>query len=336
LHKTAYLSIKAVSPKAKVYLTGLTYFWDYENHQSQYLSRLLTLIVNDPQAKANDFYFDGLIYHLYYKPQMIYDILNEIQYMLDVYNVPNKTIWLNETNAAPTGDPIEPPHRRELPFEVTLSEQTAFMIQIQAMAFAAGLERVQLYKLVNSHEHPEDVRPFGLVRGDKSRRPAFEAYRAAIDYLADFQNVELFRQGDVTVVLFYRGPEVTTVLWNWATNSRQITIQARANQAKLVDELGHVEEMTPQNGGYTLTLPPAECSGGDCFIGGAPRLIVEQIDSNQPEFFTVQPTPTIQPTPMPTIIIKATSTKRRMFAFGFTMLVVGGVVLVIGWFRNGN
>jgi hypothetical protein len=209
LLKTAYLNIKAVDPQAKVYLSGFTYWWDKEYDREQYLSRLLKIITADPQAAANNYYFDGAIYHLYYKPQQIYDLLNEVRDILERYDMGDKAIWLNETNAPPSSDPAEPPHR-EPRFKASLAEQAAFMIQVHAMAFAASAERVQVYKLYNSAEHPEDVQPFGLLRSDKSRRPGFYAYKTVTRYLSGFKSARLFQRGDVNTVVFEQPGKTTT------------------------------------------------------------------------------------------------------------------------------
>lgn len=326
LQKTAYLSLKAANPQAQIYLPGLTYFWDYEAKQEQYLSRLLTVLTADPQAAQHHHYFDGLVYHLYYKPQMIYDMLADIQTMLDVHGLSDKRIWLNETNAAPSQDSLEPPHFRELPFEATLSEQAAFMIQIHAMAFAADVERIQIYKLLNSSDHPEDVRPFGLIRGDDSRRPAFQAYQTAIASMSGFRQVELFQQDGVTVVLFDRVDSTTTILWNWATTPVQVTLKARATTAKQLDEIGQTTSLTPQDGFYQLELPAAECSGGDCFIGGAPRLIIEDVPpTTSLEFSVNRPSPT-EPAVAPTGLADLFASRRRLVAVGFAISVMVGLV----------
>ena len=329
LLKTAYLNIKAVEPNAKVYLSGLTYFWDYEAHQEQYLARLLALIAADPEARAHHFYFDGVTYHLYYKPQMIYDLLSEVHAMLTVYGLRDTPIWLAETNAAPTNDPQEMPHFQDLPYQVTLTEQAAFIIQLHALAFAADVERVQIYKLFNSSDFPEDPRPFGLLRGDKSPRPAFTAYQTMTRYLAGFQTVQLYRQGEVTQLIFQREHDSVTVMWNAATTPRQVPLPAMSNTVMLVNEIGITNTLTVTNGHYTLDLPPAECSGGDCFIGGAPRFIIQSV---APTSFTVMPT-LIAPNST-----AAPATKRQLAAFTFDAVVAFGllITLVWGWLRRAN
>ncbi|OQY36439.1 MAG: hypothetical protein B6243_03195 [Anaerolineaceae bacterium 4572_5.2] len=329
LLKTAWLNIKAVDPQSKVYLSGFTYWWDEEYDREQYLSRLLKIIIADPQAAANDYYFDGAIYHLYYKPQQIYDLLSEARGILERYGLGGKALWLNETNAPPSSDPVEPPHR-EPRFKASLDEQAAFMIQVHAMAFAASAERVQVYKLYNSAEHPEDVQPFGLLRGDKSRRPAFYAYQVVTSYLSDFEKATLFQQGDVNTVVFEQPGKVTTVLWNVAQTPRTVTVNAITDRALLVDELGHTQTITAERGLYALELPPATCSDGACFIGGPPRLIMEQGAPDQRQPMSVAPTPT--PVPPTQVKILMVSPRRRAALFVASLFAFMGVGFVL-WRR---
>ncbi|GAB4432247.1 MAG: hypothetical protein Kow0031_13620 [Anaerolineae bacterium] len=313
LHKTAYHAIKEVDPQAKVYLPGLTWWWDAEHDREQYLTRLLNIITADPDAPNHNNYFDGVIYHLYYKPRQIFEVLSEVQAILQGYGLGHKTIWLAETNAPPANDPQEPPHYQWL-FDVSLTEQASFMLQVHALAFAAGVERVQVYKLYNSPEHPEDVHPFGLLRGDKSRRPAFTAYQLATTWLAGWQQVNYFEQGDVVAVVFERPTDTVTVLWNWANEPREATLQAIDSQGTLIDQSGHSQTLTAKRGRYRLTLPPAECFGG-CFIGGPTFLLVEQHPPDQRFPLAVEPTPTPTPTPVPSPIEVLAVSPRRQTAF---------------------
>ena len=333
LLKTAYFSIKAVDPAAKVYLSGFTYWWDEEYDREHYLSRLLNVISKDLQAKENNYYFDGVIYHLYYKPFQVYDIISEARALLDSYGLMDKTIWLNETNAPPSNDTLEPPHR-EPRFKATQEEQAAFIIQVHAVAFAAGAERVQVYKLFNSTAHPEDVQPFGLLRGDKSRRPAFQAYKTVTTYLGGFEAVDYWEQGDVDVAVFKRPHDTVTVLWNDASTPRHVTLNAITEQALLVDELGHTQSLIAEHGAYNLDLPPATCSHGECFIGGPPRLIVEQGRPNQRQPYLVQPTVTPTPTPIPNPVqVLAVSPRRQVLFVVLSAIGFTGSLAALWWVR---
>ncbi len=331
LLKTAYLNIKAVNPQNQVYLTGLTYFWDLQYSREQYLSRLLAIITADPTAPTHNFYFDGLITHLYFKPYLIFDIFREIQTMLTVYGLADKPIWLAETNAPPSDDPLEPPLRDPI-FMVTQAEQNAYIIQIHALAFAAGIERVQVYKLYNSAAHPEDISPFGLLRGDKSRRPAFMAYQTVTRYLAGFKKVALWQQNEVTAVIFERENGLTTVLWNRGTMPQQVKVKANGAMGQLVNEIGQAEQITAENGAYTLILPPAACRSGECFIGGAPRLVVEDKITARLDIsvtYQVVDNPPSEIKNLPDIFLfQPFSAKRRLLAFGISVAIVAGTILL--------
>jgi hypothetical protein len=326
LHKTAYFAIKSVDPTLKVYMTGLTYWWDDEYDQEQYLERILQTLMSDPEAAQYNYYFDGVNYHLYYKPHQIFDVLSEIRQLLNRYGFADKTIWLNETNAPPSSDPLEPPHR-EPRFKASLQEQASFMLQVHATAFAAGTERIQIYKLYNSTDHPEDVQPFGLLRGDRSRRPAFDSYKLVTRYLSGFTDVNLFEEGDVTVVVFERPDDTVTVVWNNAPEPRQVTLNAITSSAKLIDQAGNGVDLPAINNKYQLNLPPATCSDGDCFIGGQTYLIVE---TGAPELrhpLAVVPTITPTPTPVPNPVEILAVSPRRQTAF---FLINGLLLLMVG------
>jgi hypothetical protein len=275
LLKTAYGAIKGVDPSMQVFVAGMTYYWDWEHGRRRTLDRLLELIATDPEAPAAGYFFDGLVYHLYFTPRQTVDVLEETRPSLARYGMDGKQIWINETNAPPSDDPQEPPWSTPR-FQITLEEQAAFVVQQFALAFAHGASRVQVYKLRNTADHPESIEPFGLLRADDSRRPAFAAFQTAATYLGGFTSARQERLGDVTAVTFERGAQTTTVLWTDGTAARPVTVRAIASQALLVDLTGQMQTLAAHNGVHRLTLPGAACSGGSpCRIGGAPRLLVE-------------------------------------------------------------
>ncbi len=84
------------------------------------------------------------------------------------------------------------------------------------------------------------------------------------------------RLDDVYAVTFDRGGTTTTVLWTVNRDSTRFTINAIAPQATLVDERGNTSTLNASGGTYTVELPGAICTEEtNCFIGGAPRLLVE-------------------------------------------------------------
>ncbi|MGQ9491667.1 MAG: hypothetical protein ACUVS6_13415 [Anaerolineae bacterium] len=276
LLKTAYLAIKGTDPAQAVHLAGLTYFWDWSHGRRRYLDRLLEVLAADPEAPAHGFYFDAVIYHLYFNPRQTPMVLAEAQAALARHGLAHKELWINETNAPPSEDPQEPPWSQPR-FRITLEEQAAFMLQEFSLAFAAGASRVEFYKLRNTADHPESIEPYGLLRGDDSPRPAFAAYRVATTYLAGFKQAYHQRAGEIEAVTFDRGQQTTTVLWTTARRGIRARVRALAQQALLVDERGAARPLRAINGAYTVDLPPAACSNTPCIIGGAPRLLVEAV-----------------------------------------------------------
>ena len=299
LLKEAYLKIKAVDPEMQVHLAGLTYTWDYNQGDRQYLARLLDVIMADPQAANENYYFDAVNYHIYYSPRQILDILTDVHSILDSYGLGHKAIWLSETNAPPSEDYIET-NIAPSPFKITLEEQSAFVIQAFAMALAGEAERVAFYKMRNERPASGPVEPYGLLRSDNSRRPAFKAFQVVTSHFSGVQNTTWLQLGNVYVVTLDRGGQTTTVLWNTATSPIIFNLNAIAPQALLVDEQGNEQIITTSNGVYSVPLPGALCSNKpNCFIGGAPRLIIEtgSPDQRAPLLPLLTPTPTLSPPP---------------------------------------
>ncbi len=313
LLKTAYTAIKGVDPASQVFMAGLTYYWDWEHGRRRYLDRVLEAITADPDAAANHFYFDGLAYHIYFNPRQTVDVLNETWATLRRYGITGKAVWINETNAPPSDDPQEPPWSAPR-FRVSQAEQAAYIIQQVSLAFAAGAGRVEVYKLRNTADHPESIEPFGLLRADDSRRPAFTAYQLVTRYLGGFRQVTRQTRGNAEAVTFQGDGSTTTVLWTWGRTPTRLTLPARTAQALLVDEAGSIQTLNAANGAYVVDLPAATCSNGaNCFIGGAPRLLVEASTINTAPVLNVSSTPVITPpsptpTPSPTLTTESSAT----------------------------
>ncbi len=291
LLKTAYLAINDGQSGQSVYMAGLTYFWDWSHGRRQYLDRLLDVLVAEPQAAEHGYYFDGLVYHLYFKPLQTPKVLGEAQLSLKKHGIKDKELWINETNAPPSEDKLELPWSRPR-YRVSLEEQAAFVIQEFSLAFAAGANRVEFYKLRNSAGHPESIEPYGLLRGDDSRRPAFTAFQVVTTYLRDFRSARREQSGTINAVTFDRGSATTTVVWTTGLSRARASVRAVASEALLVNERGETQRIRAQGGVYVLDLPGATClNGRECLIGGAPRLLVEQGAARGRNVFTAAKKP---------------------------------------------
>lgn len=275
LTKVAYLAAHAANPNAVIHLTGVTHHWDASYGRDLYLRRLLDALVHGPWGAAeHNFYFDVATLHLYFNPDMNYDLIRLYRQMLVDYGI-DKPIWIVETNAAPSSDPAwRVPDAR---FAVTLAEQAHFMPQMLAMALAAGAERVAIYKLVDPpREASADPEPFGLVRADGSRRPAFATLVVAATRMRGTTSAMLAERDSWSRVVLTQPGQVTHVLWARWPGGSLAEFPATAASARVYDETGRlVTTLRPRDGEYQVGLAGATCSNNPCLIGGPVLYVIE-------------------------------------------------------------
>jgi hypothetical protein len=298
LQRVAYNVAKAANPGAIIHLSAFTYFWDTNYGRTPFFSLLMDEIQKDVQAPSHNYYFDVASANLYFRVDNIYDLIAWHHGQMRARGF-DKPIWLTETNAAPSSDlkwPVGNPT-----FPITLEEQAAFMPQAIAMAIAAGADRIGVFKMIDTAgDRAANPEPFGLVRQDKSRRPAFTAFQVAANYLSGFTSAALdHRDASYAQVSVRRGAATTTVLWTRSPSPVQVKITAHSAQAILADALGGRRTVTPHDGAYTIDLPG--CTQPTCAIGGSPRLVVEGAPAASiPKATVVTAASTIHPANQPT------------------------------------
>ena len=104
LQRSGYLAAKTANSQAVIHLPAFTYWADYFAGSEQYMALLLDEILEDPQAAANNYYFDIATAHLYFQPGQIYDLLTLFTNIMRERGL-QQPIWLVETNAPPLNDP---------------------------------------------------------------------------------------------------------------------------------------------------------------------------------------------------------------------------------------
>ncbi len=321
LLQVAYLIAKEHDPQTVILLAGYSYW-----HDPTYLDALFETITADPDAAENDFYFDAISLHIYFRVETVAELLRLVDEKQQEYDL-DKPIWINETNAAPNLDPWWPVERPQ--FQVDLDQQAWYIIQAHALGFGAGAQRIGVYKLIDILL-PEGGESFGILRPDYSPRPAYLAYKTTIEQLAGFVNVaDIQGERDYIIVTFELPHAVTRVIW--ARRDRAVILQVPAlqNSAEVVDFLGNKEVIrADRESRYEIYLEGARCSDA-CDIGGPPLFLVEQgaelsgdlpvvVQSPtlvtltpMPEItatYTPWPTPTATPTQTPTITPSPTAT----------------------------
>ncbi len=288
LLKVAHLAAHQANPDAVIHLAGTT-TW----HDKTYLRRFLALATQDPTGPEHGYYFDVVSLHIYFRTETIPEIINETRAVLAAYGL-NKPIWLNETNAPPNSDPQWPMAAAN--YEISLKEQAGFLLQSFALALSTGAERVAVYKWLDNDLLP-NYEPFGIIRPDYSRRPAFNAYRVITTHYAGTTSAREDRQSLYTVVTLNRGPLTTRVLWARTETDVTASVPALAAQARLIDQTGAEQVIEPVDRQYTLTLPRARCADKrGCIIGGPTYLLVEAPSAAPLPAETATPAPTTHPT----------------------------------------
>jgi len=315
LQRTAYLVAREVNPDAVVHLAAFTYFWDANYDRQQYLGRLLDVLADDAEAAENNYYFDVATAHLYFQPHFIYEILQTFDQIMADRGL-EKPLWLVETNAPPNDDPAWPVADPAL--RVTLNEQAAFMPQALSVALAAGAERVAVYKLKDlESDRVANPEPFGLLRMDGSRRPAFSTYQVAVRYLSGVRRAERQRWDEVGQILLDQGGYTTTVLFSRLPAPQQARVSATAGEAVIVDMWGEeLQTHRAENGAFTVELPPALCSqsiGDYCMIGGSTTYLVQAAPGGSlPDTLpAVHLSPTNPPPPSPAPLARTTALPAR-------------------------
>jgi hypothetical protein len=311
LQRVAYQVAKEENPEAVIHLAAFTFWADHYAGTEQYMARLLDEIMADPESAANNYYFDVATAHLYFQSEQIYDLLGLFTGIMRDRGLEHP-IWLVETNAPPINDPAWPVPDWFL--SVNLDEQAAFVPQAMASALAAGAERMAIYKLQDTEDdllaNPE---PFGLLRMDGSRRPAFTTYQIATQYLAGAYGAERERWDRVGQIRVDQPDQTTTVLFSRLPSEQRIEVKANDETATLVDMWGESRTITATKGTFEVMLPRSICTqaiGPHCMIGGTTYYLVQSADTIPP---TSTPTATLTPsataTATPAATVTATATK---------------------------
>lgn len=272
LVRVAYLVAKEANPDAVIHLGAFTYFWD-----PAYFGQFLDDLLLTPGAADNNHYFDVATAHLYFQPSAIYDVIRAFQDDMARRGL-WKPIWLVETNAPPADDTYWPVPNWTL--YVTQYEQAAFIPQAMASALAAGVERLSVYKLMDTDSDREaNPEPFGLLRQDNSRRPAFDTYAEAIRRFGRVLDARRERWDAVGQIRLEQQEQTTTVLFSRLPQAQQATVLAEAAEAQLIDMWGKETTIEAEAGLFTVDLPGALCVqtiGDYCMIGGTTYYLVQE------------------------------------------------------------
>ncbi|MGQ9466559.1 MAG: hypothetical protein ACUVSG_02790 [Anaerolineae bacterium] len=299
LLKVAYRAVKAACPDCTVLFGGIAYY-----EKPDFYRWVLNNLKNDPDGPENNYFFDAMAVHLYSRSSSIYDVVRVIRSGVREF-VPDRPIWLTETGVPVWDD--ESIYTETVPYiwSATQDEAASYVLQSYANARAAGVQR---YFYFRAHDDWCDKnrdgdcadggidygmgQPFGLVRDDRSLRPAYVAYQVATTYLVSPTMVTTANYSNgVRRVTFWGTPwGKISVLWNTVPTPTLFSYLATLPTATLVDQRGITRTITPSHNAYSIPLPGATANNGinpqDYIIGGETFLVIETD--------TVPPTATVR------------------------------------------
>ena len=278
LVKVAALAAWEVDPEAVIHVGALTFWHDVVYGREPYLRRFLQVAAQDETAAEYGYFFDVATVHVYFNSESVYTIIDQQRKIMREFGL-HKLVWMNETNAAPMDDPLHPWHDPLLP--ITLEQQASFVIHSTVLAFAAGAERIAVYKLFDHVAPAHGMESYGLFRSDGSPRPAATAYQVAVERLSGFRQLYHITNPTYHQVTFVSATNVTHVAWAREAESVMLRIAANpgATSASLINQRGTVTQLVSEGGDYRLELNGAHClvDSGECIVGGEPQLLVEQL-----------------------------------------------------------
>jgi hypothetical protein len=280
LQKVAYKAIKAGNPDATVLPFGAAWWYDYGST----ISRILDLLKADPDAAANNYYFDVANLHLYSRAADIPRVVAWYRAELAARGM-SKPIWIGETNAIPYDDAIWQASKAN--FRATMDEQASYIIQAFATYVGLDVPRVSVNRAIDGTDFEAGGEPFGLIRNDGSTRPAFTAYQVATRYFGGVRDAAYSHDdaNGVTKVTMRRSGERTTVLWTMSPRGATTSVEALGAQALRVNKWGEAAPIRAEGGRFTVGLGPATANSNsgnrsDYVVGGDPVILVERTDGN--------------------------------------------------------
>jgi hypothetical protein len=195
---------------------------------------------------------DAVAWHIYGNPEDVRRVANLTRELARPLHL-DPTIWVTEANV-PTADPKGPADAYDGPETVTLDQQAAFVVQLDALARSVGVQAVAYYRAVDVWENG---RYWGLFRRGWSPRPALQAYQTAARWLSDSRYVETTRPSpDVTVVQFTRDGDDIFVVWSSDAVAHTVKIPVNASAARIISVDGQVQAASIRDG-QVVVSPPA-------------------------------------------------------------------------------
>lgn len=295
LLKVGYLAAKHADPEATIILGGLAH-WPYPGQD--WFQEFLDAVAADPEKELqaqNNVYFDVLALHWYSNVRNTL-ISRDYAAQMTSRGLNDKVIWINESGV-PAWEDYPGNGNPETPYQASLEEQAAYVIQNFAYALASELSepKVPITRVFHFQLYDDGRREaYGLIRNPSDSalephptypgqsRPAYDAFATAARYLRDVEPVWHTESSDGLVrVAFFQPPDKRVlVLWSWASRTKSWAVARTGVEGLLIDEVGHSDWIAPVGAVYNIELPGASNfnqpeTPNVPMIGGQPRILVE-------------------------------------------------------------
>jgi hypothetical protein len=274
----AYQAVKAGNPKARVAHYGSPWWYD----KGAGLKNFFDILQQRPDAAANNYFFDIGNMHLYSRASDIPQVVPWYRDQLDLRGLPQKPIWIGETNVIPYDDPQWPASKAG--FRASLDEQANYIVESFATYLAMGVERVGVNRLIDGQDFKNGGEPFGMLRNDLTPRPAFKAFQVVTRYFGGASPVSYEERNGLFRVELERPGERITVAWTIRPQDQALTVEGVAPGAVVVNKYGDTQQVwADEYGDFSVTLPGAtansnEADGRDYVVGGDPLILIERHD----------------------------------------------------------
>jgi len=320
LLQVGYRATKAACEDCQVLFGGLHYWANRD-----YYKWVLNTLADAPDAPTNNHFFDVMSLHLYSRSSNAYEVVNDVRSHMRAL-ASDHPIWLTETGVPVWDDAAVDPYPDKYDYAATREEAAAYVIQSYASAWASGVERYFFFRT-----HDADMYEyFGLIRNDRSLRPAYDAYRVAATHLVSPTMTTRTQYGvGVQRVTLWGTPEgKVSVLWNRTPGTFEFEYPAILSRARVVNRRGDEQIVTAADGVYRLSLPGATANlvsdPDDYFIGGEPYLVIEE-DTVPPSKAVVDPLPSTADPPKVTINCGASDDAAGIWGYELEVQRNGGV-----------
>jgi hypothetical protein len=274
LVKVAYLAARAANPQAQIILAGDPYWYDH----GALFQNLLRILSSDPQAAANDDYFDAANLHLYSSPLEMISIVQWYRAAMARAGI-SKPIWISEMNVVPYNDTVRPYPEGNL--RATTDEQACYIVQAFALDLALGVGRVEVNRMIDGTDFQAGGEPLGLVRNDGTVRPAFYAYRTAATIFGGVTggSISANTVTGVYTVTLRRPGAIIMVLWDQKPLATTVTLPVRADTL-FYDKFGEIAAVPVHADLARLHLEGATANINNAdpttyVIGGTPIIVVQ-------------------------------------------------------------